>query len=261
MALDTGDWPGQWERREKWREAREKGHELISTLHSNTPDAAFVDMREIYFIKKDEFSYPKRALGYFQRTLRRLNIDTNRLSFCEVYSPNKLGHIALSRSDARSGILMVWELERKHDENPPGKRLPMSEVLWQSYVQDAVANELPPSRLRVVRSTTDRIVQINEAKMRIEYTRFDYGYHAMIGSQLGQIIIRMLTDHREEVGKRTIERIFLVGFKSFLNKKANQQDLDVGGSFHMAFILSGQNEIPPSQPAPYTPPSLPPMKF
>lgn len=54
----------------------------------------------------------------------------------------------------------------------------------------------------------------------------------------------MLTDHREEVGKRTIERIFLVGAKSFLNKKAKQQDLDVGGSFHTVFILSGQNEIP-----------------
>ncbi|KAI0894363.1 hypothetical protein F4806DRAFT_472926 [Annulohypoxylon nitens] len=58
--------------------------------------------------------------------------------------------MALSRNEARSGILMAWELNRKHDKNPPSKRLPISEVLWQSYVQDAVANELPPSRLRVV---------------------------------------------------------------------------------------------------------------
>ncbi|KAI0869957.1 hypothetical protein GGS24DRAFT_511378 [Hypoxylon argillaceum] len=68
--------------------------------------------------------------------LRELNIDTNRLSYCEVKSEAEPDALCLSRSNARSGILYICELQREFDKNAPNYRLPMSELLWQSYAQE-----------------------------------------------------------------------------------------------------------------------------
>ncbi|KAI1495610.1 hypothetical protein F5X99DRAFT_425891 [Biscogniauxia marginata] len=162
MAANDADRPHWWECRAKYHEARARGRVLLASLYSNTPDVVLPNMRQLYIVESKEFDHPYRLLERPRRNLRELNIDTNRLSFCEIHSPPHDKYLALSRNDAHSGVLVVCEINRKFDANPRDQRLPMSELLWQSYIQDAVNQGLPPSKLRVVWIDT---VMNNETKI------------------------------------------------------------------------------------------------
>ncbi|KAJ3535887.1 hypothetical protein NM208_g2108 [Fusarium decemcellulare] len=83
--------------------------------------------------------------------LRSHNVDTNRMSYCEIYSNNRhQNHVTLTQSDSHSGILRVIEMERKHDETAYNLQLPMSELIWQSYMEETRTEQLPASSLRII---------------------------------------------------------------------------------------------------------------
>lgn len=64
-----------------------------------------------------------------------------------------------------------------------------------------------------------------------------------MGSALGAMVMRMLIDHRQEVGMRSVTSIGLVGFLKVLDKKI-RKDNDWDTSFHVFLVLSNENEIP-----------------
>ncbi|KAI1381881.1 hypothetical protein F4677DRAFT_439688 [Hypoxylon crocopeplum] len=150
MAPNHEDRPHWWECRAKYHAARARGRVLLASLYSNTPDVVFPDMHQLYVVESKEFDKPVPLPEISSLTLRELNIDTNRLSYCEISSSPEDDYLMLSWNDAYSGALFISELNRGRDANPRDQRLPMSELLWQSYTQDAVGQGLSPSTLRVV---------------------------------------------------------------------------------------------------------------
>ncbi|KAI0013540.1 hypothetical protein F4779DRAFT_341812 [Xylariaceae sp. FL0662B] len=150
MAANNADRPHWWECREKYHAARAKGLELLHSLYSNTSDVVMPNMRQLYIVDSKDFNHPHSLPDCAHRDLRGLNMDTNNLRYCEIYSPQEWDYLVLSRNDAHSGLLFICELRRESDTNPRDQRLPMSELLWQSYIQDAVRQDLSPSKLRVV---------------------------------------------------------------------------------------------------------------
>ena len=64
------------------------------------------------------------------------------------------------------------------------------------------------------------------------------GYHTLIGTVFGQMVTRMLIDHRQEVGRKTIDEIVIVYLDYVRKGKTN-----FGGTPNLLFVLSDANEI------------------
>lgn len=56
-----------------------------------------------------------------------------------------------------------------------------------------------------MRSLADRVTVIDEANIRLEYTQHEAGFEALVGSQLGRIVVRMLVDYKHGVGGSNIQ--------------------------------------------------------
>lgn len=85
--------------------------------------------------------------------LRRENVDTNRLKFFQVADrmeekANHFDHVVML--DAKSGILYIVEMERERDKTPKASQLPMPELCWQWFKDDAEAQERAKSSLRMI---------------------------------------------------------------------------------------------------------------
>ena len=117
---------------------------------------------------------------------------------------------------------------KAYDLNPRSQRLWPSEAVWQSWI--LAGDRLPsfdPSSLRIIART----VVINLSARRaiwyaarrstslVEdpstgyaiYTKEDDGFYAILGSTNGASSMRLLIDHKAELGDRTVERIIVVG--------------------------------------------------
>ena len=69
-----------------------------------------------------------------------------------------------------------------------------------------------------------------------EYTQYDNGFFAILGSDLGGSTARMILDHKKEIGYRTVERLVIFG------KKDEGDGNDKGKSLMM--LLSGCRQRP-----------------
>lgn len=142
-------------RRARYNDAKATGQRLVAALESlpTVPQPQAIDMESVYDISGAEF-HPRRIqfLAEFPTSvLRSYNVDTNRLSWCQVYTRgDDESNITLTRSDAYSGILFINELNRANDHTPRNDQMPISELLWQSYMRDATEQSMLPSSLRIV---------------------------------------------------------------------------------------------------------------
>ena len=101
-----------------------------------------------------------------------------------------------------------------------------SEISWQSFMLGADKDNVGPSRLRCIvmshiinEDTTDVIFQtIRSSSTTLEmedghkeYTETDDGFYAFLGSQLGNLAVNMIMDHKASIRYRYVDRIVLFG--------------------------------------------------
>ncbi|KAF5549047.1 hypothetical protein FMEXI_4389 [Fusarium mexicanum] len=109
-----------------------------------------------YTINHKQYRPQRRSLDDDPATyLRREIVDTNDLSYCEVYSipPIRKNHCALVKTAPRSGAFVVSELERKFDYWYAWRtslEARMSGLIWKSWETAVNAQSLSPTLLRRV---------------------------------------------------------------------------------------------------------------
>lgn len=156
-------------------------------------------------------------------------LDVGPLQFVEVWSPSQYrkGDFAyLNHFDTKGGIIVIDGQYKRRDTNGPDKRLPPSEVTWQSWVMAAEVDHADPGHLiavavfKVVNESSKRVIwhaarlssrTKEDVDNYVEFTDKDDGYFATLGSVNGGTIVRMLADHQEEIGHRKVERVALLG--------------------------------------------------
>lgn len=131
--------------------------------------------------------------------------------------------------DGYNGVVLTAGMFRKNDKNPADKQIFASEMMWQSWVHLAKIEGRAPSHLRtvgqyfVVNGDTKQIIRDalqyssdtghGPEPGQVEWTPYDNGFFALLGSPNGKVVSRMLLDHKCHNGHKTIERIILVGNK------------------------------------------------
>jgi hypothetical protein len=144
--------------------------------------------------------------------------------YVEVQSIKAVSSAYLSRLYVEDGIILVIETYKENDKAPEGKKVWPSEVIWQSWRLAAVAEGGSPSDLRriVVDTIKNDFTQavISQAEnlstgqwcgnlCRLYTPKYD-GFYAILGSQNGKGIVRLLLDHKKEIGYWTISSVFVL---------------------------------------------------
>jgi len=170
--------------------------------------------------------------------------DDDDAAYCNWFDP---GH----------GLIICNENYKSRDNHPADKMVWPSEVLWQSWKSTALAAGNPASNLRAI----VRLTIVNEASKiaiwqasmhsssswtgennEVEYTRLDNGFYAILGTPNGASTMRMLRDHRTELGHRVVEKIVVFGEKDLTMNKAETRS--------MAILLSDRRTPPSRIPGP-----------
>lgn len=130
------------------------------------------------------------------------------------------------RASDRSGTLVLYENNKSRDDHAEGLRLWPSEIGWQFYQMVAAEDTTSAKKLRaivqyfVIEPETHMILYQAAQESSCtrsgpdsyqEYTEFDNGFYAILGTVLGRSTAHMLLDHKEELGYRIFERIIVFG--------------------------------------------------
>ncbi|KAL8819999.1 MAG: hypothetical protein Q9191_007610, partial [Dirinaria sp. TL-2023a] len=146
----------------------------------------------------------------------------------DLYSPGRSAYSAACshRVSGRTGLLLVNEIDKSRDTNAEGDKIQPSEISWQSFVFGADKDNVGPSRLRCIvishimnEHTKDVIFQsirsstttLEKSDGHKEFTETDDGFYALLGSQLGNLAVNMLLDHKESIGYKYVDRVVLFG--------------------------------------------------
>ncbi|KAI8940455.1 hypothetical protein NX059_004141 [Plenodomus lindquistii] len=151
------------------------------------------------------------------------------------------------------GLIICNENDKTRDTHSGDKRIWSSEVLWQSWKSKALgAGKLASDVRAIVRlniineasriaiwqaskhSSSSRIDDHNQT----EYTRHDNGFYAILGTPNGASTMRMLRDHRTELGHRIVEKIVVFGHKDLTMETAETRSM---------VILLYDRRTPPSR--------------
>ena len=161
--------------------------------------------------------------------------------------------------DSKSGVMICNENFKNRDKNASEKRLWPSEILWQSWTTVARTQGFRPGDLKVivrswiVNEPTQRMIwqaaKLSTCSMRgpkdhKEYTEWDQGYYAILGSVNGASCMRMLLDHKAAMGFRTIERVLVLG------KLDAQLGVEEPQARSVVFLLSSRRTPPTGIPRP-----------
>lgn len=189
-------------------------------------------------------------------------LSTSNLVYVDVRSPHKSVHddaAYCNHMDSTSGVMICNENFKNRDENATEKQLWPSEILWQSWTTVARTQGSRPGDLKVIvrswiiNKPTQRVIW-QAAKLSTctmegprdhkEYTEWDQGYHAILGSVNGASTMRMLLDHKAAIGFRTIERVMVLG------KLDVQLGVEEPQARSVVFLLSSRRAPPTGIPRP-----------
>lgn len=151
------------------------------------------------------------------------------------------------------GLMVCNENYKFRDTHSRDKMVWPSEVLWQCWKSTALGAGKLASDLRAI----VRLTIINEASQiaiwqaskhssssriddhnQIEYTRLDNGFYAILGTPNGASTMRMLRDHRTELGHRIVEKIVVFGKEDLTMEMAETRSM---------VILLSDRRSPPSR--------------
>ncbi|KAM0227440.1 hypothetical protein ACHAPO_011565 [Fusarium lateritium] len=207
-------------------QACEKGRAFAARLQSAETSAKAHDVFHEHYYLTYETMGPKFADPKIEVTnliLRSHNVDTNRLSYCEVFSIVRnvdRDYVLMINADAHSGFLALVEAKREKDETAWGcGRLEMSELLWHTWVEEVTRQSKQVSALReALRSAGEpNCTEVFRAKTKdlsvLTYNAGTQGYEAILGSWAGSVLAKLLIDHRAELQCRTVRQVCVVGDK------------------------------------------------
>ncbi|KAK3167282.1 hypothetical protein OEA41_010409 [Lepraria neglecta] len=127
----------------------------------------------------------------------------------------------------RDGAMILKENFKARDRNLPLRRLFPSEVIWQCYQTAAREANKKTSKLRIIvrhsvenestlnaiwhaaRNSTCTQDEVPDLGYKV-YTDVDDGFYAILGSTNGASMMRMLIDHKSQIGFRTVERVVVL---------------------------------------------------
>lgn len=206
--------------------ACDKGRSFVDAL--NSPEAAnpvFPSLDSSYLLEEDELwrNVPKEMTA----ALAHFGIGFDHAEYVAAVPKVMEGEdpIYLNWFDPNNGVVIANMDDKRTDISPDDERLFPSEIIWQSWCRVTHRQSIPVSNLRVI----VRLVVVNEASKKVieetllhstctreetthfEYTEADQGFYALLGSINGASSMRMLIDHKEALGFRTVERVVVLG--------------------------------------------------
>ncbi|KAL8856142.1 MAG: hypothetical protein Q9178_007267 [Gyalolechia marmorata] len=206
--------------------ARKTGENLLSQLDNGEPSTT--SGRPVKSLYEVELNPLRAATAQnVNTTLAGCGISTSNMVYVEV-RPSGQPHVDAVYSnwmDGRNGVLVCNENFKDRDKNPNGQKLYPSEILWQSWAmaaidQGSLASDLRAIvRLRIINKEAKRIIwyagQTSSStrkgpKNYREYTELDHGFHAILGTANGASTLRMLLDHKQDAGWRTVEKVIVL---------------------------------------------------
>ncbi len=210
---------------ELYHQAIEKGKAAVADLDKFREDPSTpTSLEPAYDIEHDTLRRFKP--GMMEKVLAHYGIAFSHVEYIEAV-PRANTHrdaIYINWFDPTNGVVIANLNNKDKDKAAPEDKTFPSEILWRSWVKVAKKNSVPLSKLRVV----VRYFIINEAskavikdtwaysdftrdeKFHRELTDTDPGFFAVLGSINGYSTMRMLRDHRQAVGFRTVERVLLL---------------------------------------------------
>lgn len=147
-----------------------------------------------------------------------------------------------------NGVIVAMENIKKRDKYSEDERIQPSKALWQSFLlaQRQDLHHTPIYLKKIVRSSAVNLSShtamwyagrrstsaIEGRKGYRVYTPRDEGYYAILGSQNGASTMRLLIDHKAELGFRTVEKVIVF----MCRYRGDEQNDELARSF--AVILS-----------------------
>jgi hypothetical protein len=194
---------------------------------------------------------PLNVKAGLQREFKEWNVSNLDFEFVTVSSSLTDDPAYNNWYNARQKCILNYSNYKRLDRNSANQRLFPSEVVWQSWL--LVGQCFPnfePSSLRMIA----RCCVINLSARRAiwyaarrstclyadrssgwaVYTKDDEGFYAILGSDNGASSMRLLIDHKYELGGRIVERIVVVGGPP---SRATGKDLYDDFTRARAFIL------------------------
>ena len=182
-------------------------------------------------------------------------------TWVDVTSPGKGQHTIYSnKGDAWHGAIVHTENKKDRDSNAEEDRIFCSEVVWQTYLVSCSKFKIMPGLLRVL---VQHFIINEETKMVIwhaartadkhrvtqkpsddkgyrVYEEPQRGFYALLGSTLGAQMLRMLIDHKGEIGFRFVEKVvvFATGKEIHTTQWENARSFMIVLSFPYAARVS-----------------------
>ena len=224
MAAEGEEVPPDGELRIEYLRCKVKGRMLYSRLCSFDPTDCENKAPGLTSRYKVE-ERPMRRLDKAQERMGLWGVDPKNFSYLEVrnkLTPDRSDAIYTNRSNGRDGTLIHIGSYKGEDQNPEALRLFPSEVAWRSWLSAAARDETSPSSLRFIvrdsiKNKATRMViwhsarwsncSESDSKGYRVYTKYHSGFFALLGSINGASTMRMLLDHKAEIGFRTVDRM------------------------------------------------------
>lgn len=173
------------------------------------------------------------------------NVNMEDFEFVTVSSIPGRDAAYINWFNVRQKCLVNYSNFKAYDLNPRFQRLWPSEAVWQSWI--LAGDRLPsfdPSCLRIIARTavinlsarraiwyaarrSTSLVEDPSTGYAV-YTKEDDGFYAILGSINGASSMRLLIDHKAELGNRIVDKIIVVGG---LPGRRNGVDLDLRDDF------------------------------
>ena len=127
-----------------------------------------------------------------------------------------------------NGLLVCWDNFKKKDTNAPPVPWP-SDMLWEQWLRgnrrdphQRVSDLQYVFRSCIIEEATAKLIWLSAShgcyktncrgpNNQVEYTEQDSGFFAIIGSVNGGSLMKMLTQHKDELNYRKVVRVVVLG--------------------------------------------------
>jgi hypothetical protein len=206
---------------QRFQDAEARGRRLLDRLNQRiqnpSTEDAICDPIEVHY--KVQVSLPESALGFlYCKTINALvdeNVSLNDWQLVNIYSAaqNDAAYI-----NPIEGSIICWSNYKERDTNAPENRLQWSEAMFEAYQMLAIRSLQSVKNIRTIWRywivNKDTVAIITEGGgQQVEntcYTQFRVGesaFYALLGSPNGSGVVRMLTEHAQAFGRKTIESV------------------------------------------------------
>ena len=224
MAEENRMPPSEGELRKEYLRCKQKGKQLyyrLSTFEHTDIENPAQGLTSGYKVEENQMRKPDKA----QERLKPWNIDPKNFWYLEVrnkLAPRQSDAIYTNRGNGRDGALLHIDSYKKYNNNPEALHLFPSKIAWRSWLSSAARDNVDPSALRfivrdsIINKATLMVIRHSaqwsecsesNTKGKRVYTKYHSGFFALLGSINGASTMRMLLDHKSQIGFRTVEKV------------------------------------------------------